>query len=66
MNYIPKCFSCGRFCRPAFWKMQYSGAIPMPDEEIYHCKNCGEFSPDPRIRPEASCGAFDSAPRSKE
>jgi hypothetical protein len=54
------CADCGRFCRPAAWKMVYSGYPPTPDRELYKCEKClstnGAFEPDYRIRPEASCG----------
>jgi hypothetical protein len=55
-----KCHECGKFCKPAAWQMIYSGAIPMPDHEIYKCSDClaarGPFAADLRIKPEFSCG----------
>ncbi len=63
---MPRCFNCGKFCHPAAWKMVYSGAVPMPDHEIYRCKTClrtvGPFYADPRIKPEHSCGLIGEAP----
>ena len=57
---MPKCHDCGRFCRPAEWKMIYSGALPEPQEEIYKCAPCveknGSFQPQAGIKPECSCG----------
>jgi hypothetical protein len=42
--------------------MIYSGAIPMPDHEIFKCAKCfesvGPFVPDSRIKPEHSCGVL--------
>lgn len=60
MSNLPKCSDCGRFCRPAAWKMLYSGSPPTPDEEIYKCAEClktnGEYKPQDGIKPESSCG----------
>jgi hypothetical protein len=57
------CSSCGRFFKfqpGVAWRMVYSGAIPMPDEEIYRCVACvekhGPFEPQCGIKPEHSCG----------
>ena len=63
MDDRPRCATCGRFFKEAgAWKMIYSGALPTPDHEIYRCRPCfekvGPFAPDPRIRPEFSCGVF--------
>jgi hypothetical protein len=63
MATLPKCCDCGQFMsRPAAWKMVYSGAVPEPDHEIFRCQRCfdkhGPFVPDPRIKPECSCGVF--------
>jgi hypothetical protein len=62
---MSKCDICGRFyaAKPgAAWKMIYSGWPPEPDREITRCLRCvkryGPFDPDPRIRPECSCGIF--------
>jgi hypothetical protein len=62
---MPKCHTCGRFmrCEPgAAWKMVYTGHPPEPHGEIYQCKACtqkhGAFTPDYRIKPEASCGVY--------
>lgn len=53
---------CGKFCRPAEWKMIYSGLIPEPQEEIYKCAACvkknGSFHPQDGIKPEFSCGSL--------
>jgi len=58
-----RCECCGRFFRyepGCAWKMVYSGVIPEPDHELYRCRRCveavGPFDPDPRIKPECSCG----------
>ena len=60
MNWQPKCAICGKFCRPVAWKMIYSGAIPMPDHEIFMCSRCyvetDGFTPQHGIKPEFSCG----------
>ena len=65
MSDIPQCARCGKFCRPAAWKMVYSGAIPTPDHEAYLCKKCletsGPFIPQAGIKPEFSCGVFEGA-----
>ena len=62
MSDFPRCRDCGRFCKPVAWKMIYSGAIPMPDHEIFKCAKCfesvGPFVPDSRIKPEHSCGVL--------
>jgi hypothetical protein len=59
---MTQCGCCGKFCRPVEWKLHYSGVLPEPDHEEYRCATCvkqhGSFEPDPRIRPEASCGKF--------
>ncbi len=69
---MPKCHRCGKFCRPAEWKMIYSGALLEPYEEIYKCATCveenGSFSPQPGIRTEYSCGklsAVSPVPKNK-
>lgn len=63
MSEMPKCVDCGRFCRPAAWKMVYSGAVPTPDREIYKCAKCfeeiGPFMPQHGIVPKFSCGVFE-------
>ena len=60
MQTMPNCHDCGKFCRPAEWKMIYSGALPEPQEEIYKCAACveknGSFRPQAGIKPECSCG----------
>ena len=60
MQTMPKCHSCGKFCRPVEWKMIYSGALPMPQEEIFLCAKCaderGSFVPQAGFKPEYSCG----------
>jgi hypothetical protein len=59
---MPKCYNCGKFCRPVEWKMIYSGALPEPQEEIYKCAACaekhGSFVPQHGIKPEYSCGSL--------
>lgn len=63
MSDRPTCSTCGRFFKHepgVAWMMVYSGAIPMPDREIYRCKPCvdkvGPFVPQLGIKPEFSCG----------
>lgn len=62
MQTMPNCHDCGKFCRPAEWKMIYSGAILEPQEEIYKCASCveknGSFHPQAGIKPECSCGSM--------
>ena len=65
-----KCARCGRFHRGGYgtaWKMVYSGVIPEPDHEITSCAECvalwGPFTPDPRIKPECSCGVIRTLPQ---
>lgn len=64
MQTMPKCRDCGRFCKPVEWKMIYSGTLPEPQEEVFKCAACveknGSFAPDPRIKPEHSCGVLHS------
>jgi len=59
---LPRCRDCGRFCRPAEWKMIYSGVLPEPQEEVYKCAACveknGSFLPQHGIKPERSCGKW--------
>lgn len=62
----PRCCDCGRFFSGDYaWKMVYSGVLPEPDHEVFRCSRCldakGGFMPDPRIKPEFSCGVVRAA-----
>lgn len=61
-RYPVKCFDCGKFCKPAAWKMLYSGVLPEPDREIFKCQKClnknGMFEVQSHIEPKYSCGLF--------
>ena len=63
-----RCDACGRFFAPVAgcsWKMHYSGVLPEPDRESLRCLSCvekrGAHTPDPRIKPEFSCGIVGAA-----
>lgn len=60
---MPKCDLCGQFHSfgpGSAWQMVFSGVLPEPDHVETRCKKCvakhGGFEPDPRIKPEHSCG----------